>query len=756
MASLSGVFNVQQFTDNGAPAASHRLYTYAQGTTTHKTAFTDAAGAVAHTYTSDGIGGQFIALNARGELPSPLFLASGAYDLCLKTSAGATVWTRYADGVDALAQSLTADLASTTDAAKGPGLVGFSYTPNYAVGTLGGVVKTFGIDPTQLPFNADKTGTNDCSAALAAVWAAFPGVPIQFPAGSFKLTAKTEFFSANNVSIFGPSARIRGAGIGVTFIENAVLNDVMWDFNADTLSPIELSIGLHISDLTIRKSGAIGTNSAIRIGNGYHADLSQLHIYGGYIGIELVNGTTADDGWNMVTIRNSRIENCTKWGIKADGSSGRNEGSFTTLSQVVIQACGTAPTTYAIPGISKAAAAVVSAAGHPFVNGSDVYIKGVVGMVEVSGRYVAAGVVAGVSFTLKDLDGNDINSTGFTAYAFGGTCELIPTEPSSGGVIYKGQILKLDQCAWTLNQNAALFIKGQAGLTVGVYANGCTWENNNHRHILCTGISNFQGVQNQFHANSSFPHHTGVEFRGDFTIRDVNWQGVVWRNNDTAVRAIAFRLSGSGVDFDTCRIDPRFVTWDNYDLWIGQTRFLGWQWDHIAQDCDLVVSSATQLVLRPPALRKSSATMPLRLRGGAGGVPSTSGEWAPTQIPSGGRGISNAGTAASTRYYCYLYDNSGIPALSLSTTDWSVDSATGYRVKSDDATRLFVGGVQTTAVANGTGYEFDVATSGWLNPTPLAGPQPGTYIWTWYSGTSGAFRRTLAILPTSDIDGALV
>ena len=73
-ASLSGVFNVQQLTDAGLPAAGYRLYTYAPSTTTQKVAYTDAAASVPHTYVSDGIGGLYIALNARGELPAPLFL----------------------------------------------------------------------------------------------------------------------------------------------------------------------------------------------------------------------------------------------------------------------------------------------------------------------------------------------------------------------------------------------------------------------------------------------------------------------------------------------------------------------------------------------------------------------------------------------------------------------------------------------------------------------------------------------------------
>ena len=76
-ASLSGVYNLQNFSDLGALAAGFRLYTYAAGTTTQKVAYTDQAGTVPHTYVSDGGGGLYIALNSRGELPAPLFLTSG-------------------------------------------------------------------------------------------------------------------------------------------------------------------------------------------------------------------------------------------------------------------------------------------------------------------------------------------------------------------------------------------------------------------------------------------------------------------------------------------------------------------------------------------------------------------------------------------------------------------------------------------------------------------------------------------------------
>jgi hypothetical protein len=90
-------FNLQALDSLGALGVGMRLYTYTQGTTTHKTAYTDAAGTVPFTYTSDGAGGQYIAMDARGELSAPLYLTAGSYDLALKTSAGATVWTRRVD-----------------------------------------------------------------------------------------------------------------------------------------------------------------------------------------------------------------------------------------------------------------------------------------------------------------------------------------------------------------------------------------------------------------------------------------------------------------------------------------------------------------------------------------------------------------------------------------------------------------------------------------------------------------------------------
>ena len=223
-ASLSGVFSPQFFTDAGLLSVGGRLYTYSPGTTTQKVAYTDTAASVSHTYTSDGIGGLYIGLNARGELPSSLFLTSGGYDLCLKTAAGATVWTRYARGQDdassAIDTALRADLINTTDTTKGAALVGWLRAAASAVAA------TVQNRLSWLPFSAFEfmtvaqiadarayTYTLDLTAPLqVAMNAAYTaGRELHIPAGGYKVTGLAIPGTNNNA---GKAHRFRIYGDG--------------------------------------------------------------------------------------------------------------------------------------------------------------------------------------------------------------------------------------------------------------------------------------------------------------------------------------------------------------------------------------------------------------------------------------------------------------------------------------------------------------------------------------------------------------
>ena len=130
-ANQAGYFNVQEFTSAGDYLVGGRLYTYEYGTTTHKIAYTDAAGSTSQTYTSDGAGGQYIALDARGEVPAPLYLTSGSYDICLKTAAGATIWTRRADPITFVDTAIQTQLYSAFT--SGGTSTAYTLTPSPAI-----------------------------------------------------------------------------------------------------------------------------------------------------------------------------------------------------------------------------------------------------------------------------------------------------------------------------------------------------------------------------------------------------------------------------------------------------------------------------------------------------------------------------------------------------------------------------------------------------------------------------------------------
>lgn len=96
---------------------------------------------------------------------------------------------------------------------------------------------------------------------------------------------------------------------------------------------------------------------------------------------------------------------------------------FYTDGQITIRVAApvAAPLSYNITGVTQANPAVVSSAGHTFVNGQKVKITGVVGMTQLNNNvYTVAGVVAGVSYQLSG-----INSSAYGAYTSGGSAKEV-------------------------------------------------------------------------------------------------------------------------------------------------------------------------------------------------------------------------------------------------------------------------------------------------------------------------------------------
>jgi hypothetical protein len=78
-----------------------------------------------------------------------------------------------------------------------------------------------------------------------------------------------------------------------------------------------------------------------------------------------------------------------------------------------------------ITGITQANPGVVSITAHGYSNGDTVVISGVVGMTEVNGKRFKVANVTTNDFELQDIDGVDVDTTSFTAYASGGIANRV-------------------------------------------------------------------------------------------------------------------------------------------------------------------------------------------------------------------------------------------------------------------------------------------------------------------------------------------
>lgn len=277
-ASQPANFNLQEFTDAGQLLVGGRLYTYAYGTTAQKTAFTDPDGVVPHTYTADGAGGQYIALNARGELPAPLYLGAGSYDVMLKRADGSVVWTRKADGVENSLRSWISSMA----AAAGATLVSYARNIGGAVKrTLADIldetpsVKDFGLVGDGVTGNGDAIVTMLANLAVGSYELVVPkgdflvekntsipgNIALRFRAGARFVTPDGVTLTYSNTELKAGRQQIFsciGTGKVAGVIRNALIYPEWWGFVADGLHP---PVG---SDFSDRAAAAARNGAALK------------------------------------------------------------------------------------------------------------------------------------------------------------------------------------------------------------------------------------------------------------------------------------------------------------------------------------------------------------------------------------------------------------------------------------------------------------------------------------------------------------
>jgi hypothetical protein len=78
-----------------------------------------------------------------------------------------------------------------------------------------------------------------------------------------------------------------------------------------------------------------------------------------------------------------------------------------------------------ITGITQADPGVITSVSHGLSTGDEVYIADVAGMTEVNGQFYTVNVLTADTFEIRDIDTNDIDTSGFTAYSSGGTVSKV-------------------------------------------------------------------------------------------------------------------------------------------------------------------------------------------------------------------------------------------------------------------------------------------------------------------------------------------
>ena len=194
--SLIGGAGWQFFDDSGLPLSGGKIYTYAAGTTTPLTTYTSRDGLTANANP--------IILDAAGRTPQQIWSTEGLLYKYVVTKANDVqirVWDNIGGSV--VANDLAADLANTSDNAKGDALVGFKQS-NSSGFLSGAVARTVNAKLQEMvsvkDFGAVGDGIVDDTAALqtAIDTACAAKVQLFWPRGTYFITATLEHSSDVN------------------------------------------------------------------------------------------------------------------------------------------------------------------------------------------------------------------------------------------------------------------------------------------------------------------------------------------------------------------------------------------------------------------------------------------------------------------------------------------------------------------------------------------------------------------------------
>lgn len=270
---------------------------------------------------------------------------------------------------------------------------------------------------------------------------------------------------ASNGKIWQTLDGSRCIAVGTEQKLELVYNDVLYD-----ITPLRQTSSL-TDPFTVTSGSAIVTVDE----NNHGAVVDDIVIYSG---ASAVGGITPDGEYTVKSVPNANqytfehssaaTGNATGGGsvtakyLISTGSATAAAGTGWGASSWNTPRQGSPAVTATVTNITQANPAVVTSASHPFSNGQTVMLTGVVGMIEVNGRYFT---VANAGANDFELSGED--STGHTAYTSGGiaTRQYGWNSPSSAAA----SDIILDPSTWSLDTRGEDLIACRRDGTVYVW-----------------------------------------------------------------------------------------------------------------------------------------------------------------------------------------------------------------------------------------------------------------------------------------------
>lgn len=548
---------------------------------------------------------------------------------------------------------------------------------------------------------------------------------------------------------FTPGLVIEGDNQGRVVIDSRVANGYLFDIDSTNphTSTFQAVLGGSIKGVTIRNGASVANSGGIKVRASFQFLIEDVHIFDmSGTGIKVECSTGDLDGSVHVIVNRCRIENCDVWCIDAAAINGNNEIGQLAIIDSFIQ-YGGLNEAKAITGITKANPAVVTSNAHGYVNGDLVYLCGMTGMTEVDSMIAnQAFVVAGATTNTFQLTG--INSTAYGTFSAG---FILPRDPKSGGIKWKGQQLRIINGGAVLCNNASLYIPGGSGLAQDVTLQNFTVENPGGFGVLITGLRNLDATILHLYSNQSFtaPNYAGWLLDGQTSqVSNIILDRPCVRATAAETNYVYFKQFGANADLQTNRV--RNIDYKQSGF-AGQRWVEGFQFDPVEEQCALVLTATTNIRLAPT--NKGNFSAGRRSAPVVGTVKSTTGEVIAVAIPSTGINQSNTlvgggALANNTTYNVYKYDATdtlGRWALDINTTAPVYDNTVGKPVMTGDASRIWKGRVRT----DGSG-QFVITNTSWLNPEVIPAPVTGAESFRWLLTNGAIAVKTTAGLPSSE------